>query len=217
MARFVGWLVGGLVGGLTPSAAARSILIAVSPRFALQPREVQFLVLTVLSGATWAVLFTLASPPDHVWSDVWSTAITALCLGVAVSAWLLYSNRGRRRSMAAAVAGLSAAERSAAIAAVTAGVVPQNPAVRASAARLGTAYLGDRRPDRVRRDRRRAVLTGVVLGATGVVATLLGYVKVSPGFYVAIVVLVAIGAQLAVVHRRRVQNILALQSADRAA
>lgn len=174
------------------------------------------MVLAVLSGALWAVLFTLVPPRGHGWSDGCSTAIAASCFGVAVSACLLSMNRGRHRSIAAAVAGLSAAERSAAIAAITTGVVPQDPAVRGSAVRLGTAYLGDRRPDRMRRDRRRAVLTAVVLGATGVVATLLGYLKVNTGFYLAIVVAVAVAAQLAVVHRQRVQNILALKSAESA-
>ena len=110
-------------------------------RLALAPNPVRFLVMAVYWTVFWTLGTSLAwGPPD---TDIRITAIVSLVSGLVFAFLLVGWSRPRHEQLVDAVAGLDRVGRSEAITAVTRGVVPADPAVRSSAIRLGTAFLGD--------------------------------------------------------------------------
>jgi len=135
-------------------------------RLALAPNLVRFLVMAVYWAAFWFLGTSLGwGPPE---ADTRITAIVSLLSGTVFALLLVIWSRARHEQLVDAVAGLDRAGRSQAIAAITRGVVPDDPAVRSSAVRLGMAFLGDRPAQELKRQE---LLTWVVLAFFTVMLT----------------------------------------------
>jgi len=171
-------------------------------RLALAPNPVRFLVMAVYWAVFWGLGTSFAwAPPD---GDIRITAIVSLVSGLAFAFILVKLSRARHEQLVDAVAGLDRVGRSQAIAAVTRGVVPADPAVRSSAIRLGTAFLGERSAQELLRQE--LLAWGVLAFFTVMLTPIAMFAPGShPGlFFLALALLVVVTCWLDALSTRRV-------------
>jgi hypothetical protein len=101
-----------------------------------------------------------------------STVLSAIVFGGAVGGYFRVTTQSIHRVALIAVSGLNQSGESEAINAVLRGPPPADPNVRASAARLGTAYLRNKSADQLRRTQIWSWITSVPLVAAGVAGAL---------------------------------------------
>ena len=114
-------------------------------RLILQPAWLRFTVWAAFLAVWWG-LFTSLQPGYELESAV----LSAIVFGGAVGGYLTVTTQSIHRAALVAVSGLNQLERSEAINAVLRGGEPADRDVRASAARLGRAYLRDKSADQLR-------------------------------------------------------------------
>jgi hypothetical protein len=168
-------------------------------RFILQPAWVRFTVWAVFLAAWWALFTSLQS------GDEWESAmLSATVFGGAVGGYFTVTTQSIHRAALIAVSGLDQSERSEAIHAVLRGSLPADPDVRASAARLGRAYLRNKSADQLRRTQIWSWITVGALVAAGVGgAVVFGDDRLS---FVVLVVLAAVLLPLSLINARRIQR-----------
>jgi uncharacterized membrane protein YeaQ/YmgE (transglycosylase-associated protein family) len=138
-------------------------------RIALQPLWLRWSILALFMGVFVGIGTSLAS--SHPSSNAWATAVPAGLVGVIVGGLISYRGEPLHKALVDAGAALGNVGLRQAIAAFAHGVVPADPAVRAAAVSIGSAYFGGKSPDALRRDERLTLLilallvVGCVAGA----------------------------------------------------
>lgn len=119
-------------------------------RLALAPYPVRFLVMAVFWAAFWGLgtMYAWGKPSADMRVTVVASVVSGLIFAMLTVEW----SRTQHAELVDALSGLDRADRSQAIAAITHGVVPADPAVRHSAIRLGTAFLGDKPIDELKHE-----------------------------------------------------------------
>ena len=177
-------------------------------RLILQPAWVRFTVWALFLAAWWALFTRLQRGYEFE-----GTVLSAIVFGGALGGYLTVSTQGMHRAALVAVSGLNQSERSEAINAVLRGPPPVDADVRASAARLGRAYLRNKSATQLRRTQIWSWITIAALVAAGVA----GAVAFSDDrlSFVVLVVLAAAVLPLLLIDGRRVQrNVAALAQAQ---
>jgi hypothetical protein len=176
-------------------------------RLAMQP----FWVRALINGIPFAVLFAALSSLSWSGSRPWVSAIWFLVMGVFVGLAMAYTGQSRYSALTEAVTALDGTGRSQAIVAVTDGAVPADPAVRASAYRLGAAYLGWKSDAQLKRRERQTWLILPVLVALAVVMmTRIGTSTYQTLCFGVLLVLLIVTTPLEVLRTRRIQQNVAL-------
>ena len=168
-------------------------------RLILQPAWVRFTVWAVFLAGWWALFTSLQAGNEFE-----STVLSAIVFGGALGGYLTVATQGMHRAALVAVSGLNQSERSEAINAVLRGPPPADPDVRASAARLGRAYLRNKSPIQLRRTQIWSWITIAALIAAGIA----GAIEFSDDrlSFVVLVVLAAAVLPLLLIDARRVQR-----------
>lgn len=179
-------------------------------RLALQPYWARFMVVAAFWAIFWGIGNALAwRTPGQ---SVWVTVVVSLVTGFGFAALVGYRGQTWHESLVDAIEGLDKADRSQAIAAITSGVVPADPAVRDSAIHLGKAILGGKPADQLKRQQRRTLIfVGFLVAGSIIWAALQPRLSVSL-YFLALGLLAMISALLGVVNIRRVQRSIALLS-----
>jgi hypothetical protein len=168
-------------------------------RFILQPAWVRLTVWATFLAAWWALFTSLQSG-----YELEGAVLSAIVFGGAVGGYLTVTTQSVHRAALVAVSGLNRSERSEAINAVLRGSPPADPDVRASAARLGRAYLRDKSADQLRRTQIWSWITVGALEAAGVAGAVV--FREDRLSFVVLVVLAAVLLPLSVINARRVQH-----------
>jgi len=112
----------------------------------LQPAWLRFVVWAFFLAVTWGALTTLESRVE-----IESNILSAIFFGAIIAGFLTATTQATHREALEALSGLDQAGRSQAIDAVSRGVVPTDPDVRASAIRLGRVWLRNKSADQLKR------------------------------------------------------------------
>jgi hypothetical protein len=168
-------------------------------RFILQPAWVRFTVWAVFLAAWWVLFTSLQSG-----YELESAVLSAIVFGAAVGGYLTVTTQSIHRAALIAVSGLNQSERSEAINAVLRGPAPADADVRASAARLGRAYLRNKSADQLRRTQIWSWITVGALVAAGVTGAVV--FREDQLSFVVLVVLAAVLLPLSVINARRIQR-----------
>ena len=112
----------------------------------LQPAWLRFVVWAFFLAVTWGALTTLESRVE-----IESNILSAIFFGAIVAGFLTATTQATHREALEALSGLDQAGRSQAIDAVSRGVVPADPDVRAPAIRLGRVWLRNKSADQLKR------------------------------------------------------------------
>jgi hypothetical protein len=174
-------------------------------RLLLQPAWLRFVVIALLSVVTTGALITLESR-DEIESNV----LSAIILGVVTAGLFAATTQDTHRGALEALSGLDDARRSEAIAAVSRGIVPADPDVRAAAIRLGRVSLGNRSPEQLKRTEIWAWITFGLLFVFAVAAAV--NFPSDRVFYAVVAVVCAIVIPASVRTSRRLQRNIALLS-----
>lgn len=180
------------------------ILLFVSMRLALEPFWARFLVLMPVYAVFFGVLTYFE--PDSLTKSLLRSVGLALFFGVTVAGFVAYQGKATHKRAVEAVAGLDKTERSQAIAAITGGVVPADPAVRYAAVRLGSAYLGGKSVDEQKRRERRAWITSAIIVALMIVWAVTQTSAYATVYFLALGLIVAIALPLSLLRGRRLQR-----------
>jgi hypothetical protein len=175
----------------------------------MQPVWVQFLVLGTICAVLWTVLWGMGTTPRE---SIWHNAILGLVSGVFFAGFLIYLGLPMREALVDAVAGLDKTDRSQAIAAVTHGVVPADPAVRSSAIQLGAAYLRHQSPDQLKRQERKTWILLAVLAAAVIASAVM--FSAQRLYFLVLLLFVLVTLPLGVLRTRRIQRNVALLGED---
>ncbi len=168
-------------------------------RLALQPFWVRFVVSAVYASVILGLVISLTSRDPILW-----IIVTVTCAALATSQGQATHN---------AAGGLDKRARSQVVAAVTRGVVPANQRARSAAIRLGTAYLGGKSAEQLKRQE---PLTWMMVLVVAVVFTALAVMNSSahPGLAYLAAVLLLLGVlpvlPLGLWSTRRIQRNVAL-------
>jgi hypothetical protein len=174
----------------------------------LQPAWLRFVVWASFLAVTWCALTTLESR-DEIESNI----LSAIFFGAIVAGYLAGTTQATHRGALAALSGLDQAGRSEAIDAVSHGVVPADPDVRASAIRLGRVWLRNKSADQLKRAELWTWLAfGVLIGLTGAAAVM--DFNSDRLFYVVLALLSAIALPVSLRNSRRIQRNVALLTAS---
>jgi hypothetical protein len=176
-------------------------------RLLLQPAWLRFVVWALFFAVTWGALITLESR-DEIESNV----LSAIFFGVAMAGLFTATSQATHRGALEALSGLDDARRSEAIDAVSRGVVPADPDVRAAAIRLGRVSLRNKSPEQLKRAE---IWTWITFGLLFVVAVAAAVVNFNSDrvFYVVLAVLCVIVIPVSLRTSRRLQRNIALLSA----
>lgn len=183
-------------------------------RLALQPLWVRFLVWSVFMAVLWFCVSWLGPPSQD--DTLGNTVVTSLVMGVVFAATFTYMSRTAHRATVAAVAGLDQAQRAQAIAAVTRGVLPGDPAVRSAAMRLGVVVLRGKsaaqRSGKSVAQRKRQKLLGWIALLILVALCIWGAVSWSDVRFLVLALFVVVAVPLGMLRTRRIQRNVALLS-----
>jgi hypothetical protein len=138
-----------------------------------------------------------------------STVVSAVFFGVVVGGLMTLRSQAMHKELVEAVAGLDQSERSDAIAAVTHGGMPTDPPVRSSAMRLGSAYLGHRSAEQLKRLEQLSWIMMAVLVAMCIAGAALT-IREQRLYFLLLALLLAVAMTLAVLRTRRIQRNVAL-------
>lgn len=169
-------------------------------RLILQPPWLRFVVWALLFAVLWACLTSFQSS-----AETESTILSAMFFGAAMAGLFTASTQNVHRGALAALSGLSQAERSQAIDAVSHGVVPADPDVRASAIRLGRAFLRNKTEAQLKRAEGWNWFTFGLLVALSVAGAVANFGNERP-YYAVLAALSAIALPAALWNSRRVQR-----------
>jgi hypothetical protein len=174
-----------------------------------------FWVRALIYGIPFAVFFAALNSFSWSGSRIWVSVIWLLAVGVFFGLAIAYTGQSTYTALTEAVAGLDDTGRSLAVAAVTEGAVPADSDVRASALRLGAAYLGWKSDAQLKRRERQTWLMLVVLAALSIVM-----ITISAGTYeslcfAVLLVLLIVTMPLGVLRMRRIQRNVAVLSEGR--
>ena len=172
-------------------------------RLILQPAWLRFAMWGLFLAVWWGVFTSLQSGYEFE-----SSFLSAIFFGAALGGYFTATTQGMHRAAQEAVAGLDQSGRSDAINAVLRGVAPADPDVRASAARLGKAYLRDRTPDQLKRAEMWSGIAFGVLFAASVAGAVVFSNDRLP--FVMVAVLAAIVLPVSLVSSRRIRRNVAL-------
>jgi len=173
-------------------------------RLILQPAWLRFLVWALILAVAWGAIFSFQSR-----AEIESTILSAIFFGAAFAGYLTAATQSTHRRALQALSGLSQAERSQAIDAVAHGAVPADPEVRASATRLGRAFLRNKSADQLKRTQLWTWLNfGILIGAS-VAAAVVNFAN-ERVFYLAVAVLAVIVLPFSSLSMRRIQRNVAL-------
>lgn len=173
-------------------------------RLILQPPWLRFAVWAFLLAVTWGLLTTLESR-----AEIESNVLSAIFFGGTLAGFFTLTTQGMHRGALEALSGLDEAGRSQAIDAVSHGVVPADPEVRASAIRLGRVWLRNKSADQLKRAERWTWITFGVLIAASVAAAVTNFNNDRP-FYLVLALLGAIALPVSLLNTRRIQRNVAL-------
>lgn len=178
-------------------------------RLILQPPWLRFAVWAPWFAVLWGGLTSLQSR-----AEIESTILSAIFFGAAFAGFLTATTQGVHRGGLAALAALSQPERTRAIDAVSHGTVPADPEVRASAIRLGRAFLRNKTADQLKRAEIWIWVTFGILFALSVAAAVTNFAN-ERLFYVVLAVLSALVLPLTSRNSRRLQRNVALLTETR--
>ena len=173
-------------------------------RLILQPAWLRFLVWAFFLAVTWGALTTLESRVE-----IESNILSAIFFGAIVAGFLTATTQATHRGSLEALSGLDQAGRSQAIDAVSHGVVPADPDVRASAIRLGRVWLRNKSADQLKRAEIWTWITFGLLFAAAVAAAAVNF-KSDRLFYGVLAVLSALVLPFSLLSVRRIQRNVAL-------
>jgi hypothetical protein len=143
-------------------------------------------------------------------SGVLSTVVTILVMGVGFGLLMAFQGKFIYTELTEAVAGLDETKRSEAIAAVSDGGVPADPAVRNGAIRLGKAYLRRKTDAQLKRQEWWTWLLMLVFVGLAIYLTATSSSKYEAAFGVVLALLCVIVMPLGVLRQRRIQRNVAL-------
>jgi hypothetical protein len=170
----------------------------------LQPAWLRFVVWAFFLAVTWGALTTLESRVE-----IESNILSAIFFGAIIAGFLTATTQATHREALEALSGLDQAGRSQAIDAVSRGVVPTDPDVRASAIRLGRVWLRNKSADQLKRAEIWTWIAFGLLTALSVVAAAVNF-NSDRLFYVVLALLSAILLPFTLRNSRRVQRNVAL-------
>jgi hypothetical protein len=169
-------------------------------RLILQPPWLRFLVWALFLAVTWGALTTLESR-DEIESNI----LSAIFFGAIVAGFFTATSQATHRGALEALSGLDQARRSEAIDAVSHGVVPADPDVRASAVRLGRVWLRNKSADQLKRAEIWTWITFGLLFAAAVAAAAVNF-NSDRLFYGVLALLSAIALPFSLRRSRRIQQ-----------
>jgi uncharacterized membrane protein (UPF0136 family) len=178
----------------------------VNIRLVLQPWWLRFLVAMPI----FAVIFAVMIYVGRVTETIKSSIISGVIFGVVFAAINAYQGQAMHRGLVDAVAGLDKTLRSEAIAAVTDGVVPADPVVQRSAARIGLACLRGKTIAELKRAERRSWITAAIVVALFIVAAATQNTAHDVVYYLALGLIVAIALPVSILRTRRFHRNCAL-------
>jgi len=169
----------------------------------LQPAWLRFVVWALFLAVTWGALITLESR-DEIESNV----LSAIFFGAATAGLFTATSQATHRAALEALSGLDGARRSEAINAVSRGVVPADPDVRAAAIRLGRVWLRNKSPKQLKRAE---IWTWITFGLLFVVAVVAAAMNFNNDrvFYIVVAALSATVAPRSSHNSRRIQRNIA--------
>jgi hypothetical protein len=170
----------------------------------LQPAWLRFVVWAFFLAVGWGALTTLESR-DEIESNI----LSAIFFGAIVAGFFTATSQATHRGALEALSGLDQAGRSQAIDAVSHGVVPADPDVRASAIRLGRVWLRNKSADQLKRAELWTWITFGVLFGAAVAAAVLNF-NSDRLFYGVLALLSAITLPFSLLGPRRMQRNVAL-------
>lgn len=127
-------------------------------RLLLQPAWLRFVVWALIFAVMWGLITSLQSSYEFE-----SAVLSAIVFGAVVGGSTTFATQGANRAALQAISGLDQAGRSQSIDAVLHGAVPDDPDVRAAAARLGRVLVRNRSADQLRRSEKWTWVMYVVL------------------------------------------------------
>jgi hypothetical protein len=173
-------------------------------RLILQPAWLRFLVWALPLAVAWGGLTSFQS---H--SEIESTILSAIFFGAIVAGFLTATTQATHRGALEALSGLDQAGRSQAIDAVSHGVVPADPDVRASAIRLGRVWLRNKSADQLKRAEIWTWITFGVFFALAIAAAVANFANERVFYFVA-ALLFALVLPFSLLSTRRIQRNVAL-------
>ena len=173
-----------------------------------------FSVRFVAAVALFSVVIGVANWLLWSQSSIWVTVIVALASGVGFAALTSYLGRVTQTALVEAVSGLDKTERSQAIDAVNRGIMPADPTVRSSAILLGTAYLGHKSADQLKRQERQTWILLAFLVPLTIVSAVTSSAKYGGLYYAVLLLLLVIALPFRVLATRRIQRNVAALSDD---
>jgi hypothetical protein len=142
------------------------------------------------------------------------TAVIGIITGSGFGLFMHYQLRAWYGSINEAVAGLDESERSQVVNAITHGPVPADPSLRLAAMKLGSAYLGGRSADQLkRRDRQTWILYVFLVGFSIAEAVLAPSPYVSI-YFVALGLLLVVTLPVSLRRGRRLRHNIARLAED---
>jgi hypothetical protein len=170
----------------------------------VQPAWLRFVVWAALLAVGWGALTTLESRVE-----IESNILSAIFFGAIVAGFFTATTQVTHRGALEALSGLDQKGRSRAIDAISHGVVPADPDVRASAIRLGRLWLRNKSADQLKRAEIWTWITfGLLFGAA--VAAAVTNFNSDRLFYAVLAVLAAILPPISLLNSRRIQRNVAL-------
>jgi ABC-type multidrug transport system permease subunit len=172
-------------------------------RLLLLPAWLRFVVLALFLAVTLGLLLSLESR-----EDIASNVLSAIFSGAATAGLLTATSQAAHRGALEALSALDDARRSEAINAISRGVVPADPGVRAAAIRLGRAWLRNKSPKQLKRVE---ISNWIAFGLLFVVAVVAAVVNFNNDrvFYTVLAALSAIVAPRSSHNTRRIQRNIA--------
>jgi hypothetical protein len=170
-------------------------------RLMLQP----FWIRALWYGIPFGIVFGLYNSV-HEHSRMAGAVVSMLIAGIGFGLAMAYQGRSMHTAMTEAVAGLDKSRSAEAIAAVTAGGVPGDLAVRSSAMRLGVAYLSGKTDAQLNRAERQTWILLVLLVAGTAYLVTISTSRYEATFYVTLALLCAVNLPLGVLRTRRVRR-----------
>ncbi|MDV3307082.1 hypothetical protein [Mycobacterium avium] len=172
-------------------------------RFTLQPFWVRLLISAPILAVFWSAGISLSSSPSP---SVLHSVVFAVFVGVALAAWITYSREPAHRALVEALASVDKTGRGQAIAAVVRGDVPSDPELRSVAIRLGSAYLGGKSADQLKRQERQTWMVLVFLGLLCVAGVVVESSVHARLYFVALALISAVVLPLGLLRARRIQR-----------
>jgi hypothetical protein len=155
-------------------------------------------------AVAWGLLTTLESR-----AEIESNVLSAIFFGGIVAGFFTATSQAMHREALEALSGLDQARRSQVFDAVSRGVVPADPEVRASAIRFGRVCLRNKSANQIKRGEVWTWVTFGVLIALSVAAAVTNF-NDDRLFYVVLAVLGAVMLPFSLRNSRRIQRNVAL-------